>query len=228
MRRVGRGPLLALLLAGGGASVVALFPAPVQADEPGAVPPLAPSERTPIFELAARSGYVAPPIRGAVNPFGAGFGARAGFDLGHLYLGAAVMDYLGGSDVGATDQGLLLGAELGYSGRVGRYVTIRPQLGVGDTRLSHTEPGTGGGVDVVTSASGSSSSTGTGGTAPVTTHVNNLYVQPGLTVIVAYRRFFVALCAGALVVPGITYGPSPAQETTWISFSLDGQLGFSL
>ena len=79
------------------------------------------------------------------------------------------------------------------------------------TRGSRTpSPARDGGVDVVTSASGSSSSTGTGGTAPVTTHVNDLFVQPGLTVIVAYRRFFVALCAGALVVPGITYGPSPA------------------
>ena len=93
-----------------------------------------------LFEAAARAGYATGPIRGGVNPFGAGFGARVGFDIGPLYLGANVMDYLGGSDVGATDQALMFGVEVGYHLRFGRYVTLRPALGVGDTILSHGEP----------------------------------------------------------------------------------------
>jgi len=113
---------------------------------------LGPADATYVFEAAGRSGYASTPIRGGVSPFGAGFGARAGVDLWHFYLGAGVMDYLGGSDVGATDHALLAGVELGYNLPVGRYLTIRPLVGVGDTLLSHTEPGAAAPatVDVVT------------------------------------------------------------------------------
>jgi len=181
-----------------------------------------------LVEAAGRAGYATAPIRGGVNPFGTGFGARAGVNLGHVYLGASVMDYLGGSDNGATDQAVLAGVEVGYDGRIGRYLTLRPLLGVGDTILSHTEPGIGGTVDVVSSASGSSSSSTSGGTPPVTTTVHQIYVQPGLTALFGYHRFFAAVNLGALVVPGITYGPAPAQEATWVSVSFDTQIGFRL
>ncbi len=194
-----------------------------------------------LFEAAFRSGYVTPPIRGGVNPFGAGFGARAGFDLWHLYVGASVMDYLGGTDVDATDQALLVGLELGWNGRVNPYLTLRPELGLGDTILSHTEPGTmsvaatPGTPDVVTSASGTTTSTGgssgtpgSPGSGGVTTTVKNLYVQPSFTALFTYRRFFGGLSGGVLVVPGILYGPAPAQETTWICYSAELQLGLRL
>ena len=166
-----------------------------------------------VFEVAGRSGYATTPIRGGVNPFGLGFGARLGFDIWHLYLGATVMDYLGDSDVGATDQALLFGLELGWNAHIGRYLTLRPQMGFGETILSHTEPlppGAPGTVDVVTSASGSS---GGGGASTVT---------------FASGAFFAALHGGAIVLPGIIYGPAPAQDTTWVSYLVDAQLGFRL
>jgi hypothetical protein len=195
------------------------------AEEPPASVFLGAQGHAYLFEAALRSGYVTPPIRGGVNPFGAGVGARLGFDVWRLYLGASFMSYLGGSDGGATDTSLLAGVALGYNGRIGQHVTLRPEVGVGDTILSHTEPATATTADVVTSASGSSSGGGTGG---VTTTVKNVYVTPALTLLVSYGRFFLALDGGLLVVPGILYGPAPAEETTWLSYTLHGQVGFRL
>ncbi len=176
-----------------------------------------------VFEAAGRSGYATAPIRGGVNPFGAGFGARAGLTLGPLYVGGTVMDFLGGSDGSATDTALLFGLEAGYTLQLGEYLALRPRFGFGDTILSHSEPRAGG-VDVVTSASGSSSFGG----STVTTQVKNVYVEPGLALFVGYGRFFVGADLGVLVLPGILYGPAPAQQTTWISYNVTGQLGFRL
>jgi hypothetical protein len=169
------------------------------------------------LEMAGRFAYASAPIRGAVNPFGAGFGVRIGYVLSALYLGATASYYLGGSDVGASDRALLFGAQLGLGIPLGTHVTLRPTFGAGDVALSHTEPLAA--VDVVTTASGSA------GQNSVTTTVNNVYVEPGLTVLFTVGAPFAAITADALVVPGISYGPAPAQSTTWISYSLEGELG---
>jgi len=169
-----------------------------------------------LFEVAGRAGYVSPPIHGGVNPFGGGFGARAGFVLSGFYLGATFMDFLGGSDGGASDQALLLGGEAGYGFRLPPYVTVRPRLGVGAAILTHAEPG--GGVDVVSSASSSS------GSGPPTT-VAHVYLQPGVSTLFAWQHYFVAIDFDVLVVPVITYGPPPAEQTTWLSYSVGGALG---
>jgi hypothetical protein len=176
-----------------------------------------------LFEAAGRSGYASAPIRGGVNPFGAGFGARAGFTFGGFYVGGSVMDFLGGSDGSASDTALLFGLDVGWNARIGQYLTLRPRLGLGDAILTHTEPRAGG-VDVVTTASGSSSFGG----GTVATQVKNVYVEPGFTLLVGYGRFFLGGDVGAFVVPGILYGPAPAQQTTWLSYSLTAQLGFRL
>jgi len=190
-----------------------------------------------LFEAGARSGYITAPIRGGVNPFGIGFGGRFGFSVSGLYLGASAMDYLGGSDVGATDHAWLLGGEVGYSFRIGLHVTLRPQLGVGDALLVHTEPPTAGTsrgpVDVVTNASGTVVGGGgggglVGGTSGATTAFNNVYLQPGLTLLLATTNYFFGVSVSSLLVPGILYGPAPAQQTTWISYAAEGQIGFRL
>ena len=187
-----------------------------------------------LFEIGARSGYVSAPIRGGVNPFGLGFGGRFGFNVSGFYFGASAMDYTGGSDVGATDQSWLLGGEFGYNLRIGLHVTLRPQLGVGDTVLTHTEPSSpaprGGHVDVVTTASGTIVSGGgpVGGTSGPTTSVNNVYLQPGLTLLLATTNYFCGVSVSSLLIPGILYGPPPAQQTTWISYAAEGQIGFRL
>jgi hypothetical protein len=173
------------------------------------------------FEIAGRAGYVTPPIHGGVNPFGGGFGARAGFVLAGFYVGGTVMDFLGGSDGGATDRALLVGLEAGYGLHLGSYVTVRPRLDFGDAILTHTEPGTS--VDVISSATSGSSTTST--TSGPTTRVANVYLQPGVTTLFAWRHYFLAVDFDVLVVPGITYGPTPAEETTWLSYSVSGALG---
>jgi hypothetical protein len=175
------------------------------------------------LELGGRVGYTSAPIRGGVNPFATGVGARIGYVISDVYLGATAIYDLGGSDVGATDQAILFGAEVGYGVHIGEFITLRPTVGVGDAALSHTEPLAHPTVDVVTTASGSSSSSTRNS---VTTTIHNVYIQPGLTTMLASRAHFFALTASALVVPGITYGPAPAQSTTWISYSFEGQLGF--
>jgi hypothetical protein len=167
------------------------------------------------------------PIRGGVNPFGLGFGGRLGFNISGFYFGASGMDFMGGSDVGATDQAWLFGGELGYNLRLGNYVTLRPLLGVGDALLSHTEPPPprGSHVDVITTASGTIVGGG-GSLSGPTTSVNNVYLQPGLTLLLATTNYFCGIGFSSLIVPGILYGPPPAQQTVWISYSGEGQAGF--
>ena len=190
----------------------------------------------PMFEAAARAGYLSTPIRGGVNPFGTSLGARVGVDVGPVYVGASLLDCMGGSDSGATDRALLPGIEVGFSAHISQYLTLRPMVGLGDAILTHTEPGTpgttGSAPDVVTSASGTVTSeggtSGTSGTSPTTTTVKNIYVQPQLSAVFTYRYFFGALTFGTLVLPGILYGPAPAETTTWISYSFESSLGFRL
>jgi hypothetical protein len=171
------------------------------------------------IELAAEVAYVTPPIRGAANPFGAGFGARAGLDFSGFYVGASIMDFLGGKDVDVSYRALLYGVELGYGLRMPAFGSalwvIRPRLGVGDAAVYYTDPSLA--VDVVTTASGSSSSSDT-------LTVNNVYVQPGATVELTAGGHFVALDGSMLVLPGIAYGG--ADATTWISYGAKLALGF--
>ena len=171
-------------------------------------------------ELAAQASYVSPPIRGAANPFGAGFGGRVGLVYSGFYLGASVLDFLGDRDVDVSYRAILYGVELGYGLRFPvlseAIFTLRPQIGVGDAAVYYTDPALA--ADVVTSASGSSAS------ASDTLTVNDLYVQPALLGMLSSGGHFVALEASALVIPGIQYGG--ADATTWVSASGQLQLGF--
>ena len=222
-------------LAAGSAAGIALDrDARADEDPPAAEPATTPAPAgTPSpawdFEIGGKAGYTSPPIRGGTTPFGAGFGGRAGFAFSGMYLGLSVVDYLGGKDVDVTDTAVLYGAEVGYGVRVveaGRTVlTLRAQVGAGGVSIFRTDPSTsaattstgrGGRVDVVSSASGSSRSN-------VTT-VSALYVEPGLTTMLAVSTFFVAVNGNTLVIPGISY--SGAASTTWLAYGLQGQTGF--
>jgi len=200
----------------------------------GEAPPAPAPARTPSdallqkrgydVELGARVGYATAPIRGAVNPFGVGFGGRAGIALGGLYLGASLVDYLGGTDVDLADAALLYGLEAGYGWRwrvlARSALTLRLRLGAGNAAVSHTDPSQRK-VDVVSTASGSSSRSSSD-----TTTVNNLYVEPGFAMMLASGMTFIALGANVLVVPGISYGEP--GSTTWISYVTSVELGFRL
>ena len=131
------------------------------------------SSTAPSWEIGGGVSYLAPPIRGGSNPFGAGFGGRLGFSTSNVYLGVSVIDYLGSQDVDLTTHSLLYGGEVGYGFTVqtgtGVFFTVRPEAGVGGLTLFYTTPTasslpassatvkTRANVDVVTTASASSS-----------------------------------------------------------------------
>lgn len=169
-------------------------------------------------ELGALATYVSPPIRGGVNPFGAGFGGRVGLVYSGLYVGVSVLDFLGGSDVELSYRALLYGLELGYGARLpafaGTLLTLRPQLGVGDAAVYYTDPHLA--ADVVTSAS-------SGGSSDTLT-VNSIYVEPALSLILASGAHFVALRGSSLIIPGIQYGG--ADATTWLCYGARLEAGF--
>jgi hypothetical protein len=185
-----------------------------------ATPPPARPPKPIVVELAGEAVYMTPPIRGGATPFGAGFGARLGIDLSGFYMGASVVDFLGDKDVDVSYRALLYGVEFGYGFRAAAFGSalwvLRPRLGVGNAAIYYTDPKLA--VDVVTSASGSVSS------ASDTLTVNNVFLQPGLTLELASGGHFAALDASTLLLPGIAYGG--ADATTWISYGAQLQLGF--
>jgi len=219
--------LVALAFAGAGREARAqpTNPLPVE-DAPAVEPPPAPPEpeapppggrRSVEVELAGQAAYVTAPIRGGTNPFGAGFGGRVGLDLGGLYVGVSVVDFLGGRDVDVSYRALLYGGEIGYGFRIPAFARafwlLRPRVGVGNAAVYYTDPSLA--VDVVTTASGRSASD--------TLTVNNLYVQPGFTWELSTPSYFAAIDASVLVLPGIAYGG--ADATTWVSYGAQGQVG---
>ncbi|MGH7293629.1 MAG: hypothetical protein ACRELB_01790 [Polyangiaceae bacterium] len=188
--------------------------APVEGEAGPAPPPPSPLG----LEIGGVASYVSAPIRGGTNPFGAGLGGRVALELSGFYVGAAVVGYFGGTDVDVRYRAFLAGAELGYGLHVlvppVGFIDVRPRIGVGNASVYYTDPSLR--ADVVTSASGASSSSDT-------LTVNNLYLQPGLTLQLSAAAVYVAVEGGALVLPGIAYGG--ADATTWISYDGRVELG---
>jgi hypothetical protein len=199
------------------------------------------------FELAGVAGYVSPPIRGGTTPFGAGFGGRVGLALPHLYLGARLTGFLGGTDIDVTERSILYGGEAGYSVRLATsgdaYFVLRPQIGFGGASIIRTDPSllatststpsvgrsgrTRPNVDVVSAASVSSGGGGGGasGTSDTTT-ANGLYVEPAFSAMWVSGSTFVGLLGSVLVLPSITYGGT--EPSTWLAYGLAAQVGLSL
>jgi hypothetical protein len=186
--------------------------APEDAPQP---PPASESRPTTFqFEVGADGDYASPPIHGGPNPFGLGLGGHAAITVDDFYFAARVSEFLGSKDVDVSYGALLAGVDAGYEIHVvklGRTtVTVRPQLGLGDAVISYTDPSLAK-VDVVSTASGSSSSSSSD-----TIRVSNVYVQPGLTAMVSSGVGFFSANESVLVLPGIVYGG--ADATTWISY----------
>ena len=207
------------------------------------------SSTAPSWELGGRASYLAPPIRGGSNPFGAGFGGRLGFSTSNVYLGVSVIDYLGSQDVDLTTHSLLYGGEVGYGFTVqtgtGVFFTVRPEAGVGGLTLFYTTPTasslpassatvkTRANVDVVTTASASSSvvsgssSSSSGGSSSIpdttTVTVSNVYFQPGVTIMFSSAASFVGVKGSMLLVPGIADGAG--GTSTWLTYGIEGELG---
>jgi hypothetical protein len=201
---------------------------------------LAPAAHETEWEMAAKASLLTPPVRGGTTPFGAGFGGRIGVTLADVYVGISAVDYLGATDVDTWSHGVLYGAEAGYGFRSrtrgGISFILRPQLGAGGVTIFRTEPSAASAatstkartravVDVITTASGGTSGSGSSGSASATTttSVSNVYLQPGLTLLLRSETVFAGANVSALVIPGLTYGENDA--TTWVSYGFEGQLG---
>jgi hypothetical protein len=179
-----------------------------------------------LWELAGIVSYLSPPIRGGASPFNAGFGVRTGFTFSNsLYLGGSFLSYLGDTDVDLSTSAMLFGGEVGWaftvSDSVAGKLILRPQVTVGDALVAHTDPSLAR-VDIVTSASGrSSSSVSSSGT----TRVNGLFVRPALQVMFVAGKQFFAFDGLMMVVPSITHGGDSAAAM-WVSYGAQGELGF--
>jgi hypothetical protein len=167
---------LSLLLATAGLTV-AILAFPAKADALGPVD----------IEIGARAGIATNPL----GPLGFGIGGRGGVSILGLYAGIDVIDYLGatatcggcssppGQFVKQSRSALLYGFEAGYNFKFS-LVTIRPQLGLGNVRLS--------------SAYGNS----TPGPSAIS---NYFYLEPGVVGLVSLGVLFVGADVGALLLP---------------------------
>jgi hypothetical protein len=145
------------------------------------------------IEIGAKAGVATKPL----GPLGFGVGGRGGVSILGLYAGIEVIDYLGatgpcegcssppGQIVEQSQSALLYGFEAGYSFKFS-LVTIRPQLGAGNLRLS----------------------SGYGDPTPGPDAVSNyFYLEPGVVVLVSLGVLFVGADVGAVFLPT---GPNSA------------------
>ena len=139
------------------------------------------------IEVGARAGVATSPL----GPLGFGIGGRGGVSILGLYAGLDVIDYLGatapcgscssppGQIVKQSRSALLYGFEAGYNLKVSR-VTIRPQLGLGNVRLS----------------------SGYGDPTPGPGSISNyFYLEPGVVGLVYLGAFFIGADVGGLLLP---------------------------
>ena len=177
------------------------------------------------IEIGARVGVATDPSSNLpTNPYGFGFGGRAGVSIFGLYGGISGMYYLGTS---STPQGIpavaggattahtaMYGLEVGYTLPI-PVVKIRPQVGIGDSIIGMS----GGLADGPATPSGVSAS--------------NLYLEPGVLVFVPIRVMFIGADVNALILPsasGITpIRNGPGEEAggsgkTYASLSVHGQV----
>lgn len=88
-------------------------------------------------------------LKGGPNPWGLGFGARGGYNIGQVYLGARFVFYLGSSKDVFNGVSTIsysvnlweLGIEGGYDVKASDALTIRPEFGLGLAGAS-SDPGT--------------------------------------------------------------------------------------
>lgn len=128
---------------------------------------------------------------GPIPPLGVGLGGRAGVSFRSLYAGVDIIDYLRttgdcgscpsppGQTVKQSRSALLYGLEGGYNWKIS-IVTIRPQLGLGNFRVTSAYGAPTPGPDTVS---------------------NYFYLQPAVVALVSLGILFVGADVGMLLVP---------------------------
>ena len=161
-------------------------------------------------EIGAKAGVATNPVKNSdgPNPLGFGIGARGGIDFLGFYGGVQLMYYFGGSDdvsfagqsASIKDHTFMYGVEAGYGITLVDILTIRPQIGIGNATFSSSASGAGAANFNVDGGSNS-----------------NLYLEPGVTVLVSLGGWFVGGDANLLAFPGL--------DGSKLAFSLHGQVG---
>ncbi|MGO8998057.1 MAG: hypothetical protein ACLQVI_32460 [Polyangiaceae bacterium] len=141
-----------------------------------------------------------------VNPFGVGFGGRAGITLFNIYAGVDIMDYIGSGDgLGGTYHALQYGGTIGYGIGIS-VLTIRPQIGLGNISLS-------------------------GSSSPDYPSASSFYLEPGALAMITIGWFFFGADINALFItsePAYGSGGSINTSTNWpVSVTIHGQVGVS-
>ncbi len=129
------------------------------------------------IEIAALGGGGGNPVDGISNPLGGGIGGRVGATFRRIYAGARVDYYFGGAGWNSG----LMGGELGYGITLLDFLTLRPQLGVGQFQLVM-----GAGPVCCT---------------PSVAQRSALYLQPGVLAMAKFSLFFVGVDANILLMP---------------------------
>jgi hypothetical protein len=165
------------------------------------------------LEIGANVGYGGNPDGSNVmivnNPLGVGLGGRAGVGIMGFYGGLDGEYYFGGSQGTANIKDSLAkyGVQLGYSLSV-PFLTIRPQLGIGNSTLSHSADAT------LTSGAVSKS-------------FNSLYLEPGVVGLLTFGMYFVGADINGLLFTSYPTGLDSSGTNTGFkaTFTAHGQIG---
>jgi hypothetical protein len=161
------------------------------------------------LEVGINAGYGTNPDSNApFNPLGVGLGGRAGVSIFGFYGGVDGEYYLGGSTDENTAFGtvhvsahtLKYGAQLGYNVGI-PFVTIRPQIGLGNLTVSGSATG-----------------------FPDTSD-SSFYVEPGVVGLITLGMYFFGADANALLITG--FKDSSGNTSLKTSFTMHGQLGLT-
>jgi hypothetical protein len=162
------------------------------------------------LEVGAKVGYGTNPQNYGPNPLAVGLGARGGVAISGFYGGVGLMYYFGGSkdvttsitpggpSVSISEHTLLYGVEAGYGAKILEIFKLRAQLGIGEYQVS-------------ASGGGGSSS------------YNNLYLEPGATVMMSLGTVFIGADANLLVLTSAK--DASGNSTTDTAFTVHGQVG---
>jgi hypothetical protein len=176
-------------------------------------------------EVALKGGGGTPPGGDSPSPLAFGIGGRAGVAIFGWYGGLSLVDYFGESQTATTPgvsgsytmsvHALLFGVEGGYGLKLGP-TTLRAQVGVGNYQETVA----------FQAASGGCVAVATGQVCPPagpvrsSYSVHTLYLEPGVTAMMAFGTVFGAADANVLVLPH-----EPITSSVGAAFTLHGQVG---
>jgi hypothetical protein len=168
------------------------------------------------LEIGAKAGVGTAPggTSNGPNPLGFGVGGRAGVSILGLYGGISGIYYLGESksvtsgpvSASVSAHSILLGLEAGYGSKIGP-LSLRGTVGIGN---------------IETDYSGGAAAPGFTLTIPNGSN-NGLYIEPGVTGIVALGLWFIGADANALILPD--YPGTDGSKSLEAAFTIHGQLG---